>query len=413
MSTDRIERAKAKAKGMLGDEKVAHLWERQLARTKTGQLEKIISNVELVLANAPEWAGCIGWDDFAERIMVIKECPAGPLGPWTDNHDKVTTIWLQRCKWQLKAGLEVVAQAIETVAKRQRFHPLRDRLNALVWDGNERVDTWTTKYLGAEHTLVHSAIGARWLLGAVRRAFEPGCQMDAALILEGSQGLGKSTALRVLSLGFFTDQLSDVGSKDSCQELDGNWIIEIAELDAISRADAAKVKAFLTRRVDKYRSSYGRRVEEHRRQCVFAGSVNHNDYLRDETGGRRFWPVACNRIDIEALRRDVDQIWAESVQRYRNGHLSYIEDAAVAAALVTHTSERYQGDTWDSVVLTFAQLHESVSVPECLERVGVERAKWTQSDAARVGKILKAAGYLRRQIRNGNSREWRYSRKVV
>lgn len=405
----RVAEALAEGQAALHGAKVATIWERQLLVSKEGHLKKLGANVVLVLSNAPDWVGAIGWDEFAGRILILKTCPAGEPGQWTDHADKLAAIWLQRSKWRLEVGYELVASSIEAVARKNSFHPLRDKLSALVWDGNSRVDTWTTKYLGADDTLVHATMGARWLLGAVRRAFEPGSQMDAALILEGAQGLGKSTALRVLSLGFFTDELSDVGSKDAAMQLHGNWIVEIAELDAISRADAAKVKAFLTRRTDKYRPPYGRHVEEHPRQCVFAGSVNHSDYLKDETGGRRFWPLACQRIDLEALRRDAEQLWAESVQRYRDGEASYIDDAAIAAEIASHTSQRYQRDVWDDVVRAYAQVRESVSVAECLEHVGVERSRWSQNDSNRVAKILKAHGYVRRQFRVKEERVWRYT----
>lgn len=384
------------------------IWERQLLRSREGNVKRLLANVALILSNAPDWVGCIGFDEFAERITVLKACPAGEPGPWTDHHDKLAASWLQRSQWRVEAGHELVSNTIEVVAKKMRFHPLRERLNALSWDGNPRLDTWTSKYLGAEDTLVHATIGVRWMLGAIARAFEPGCQMDSALILEGDQGLGKSSALRTLSLGFFTDELADVGSKDAAMQLHGNWIVEIAELDAISRADAAKVKAFLTRRIDKFRAPYGRHIQEHARSCVFAGSVNHSDYLKDETGGRRFWPVACTRIDRDALKRDVEQLWAEAVARYRMGESAYIEDVAVAAQVAQHTAERYQGDAWERTVVAYAQVRESVSVAECLEHVGVDRARWSQTDANRIAKILKSNGFGRRYTRDGTVRAWRY-----
>jgi predicted P-loop ATPase len=389
--------------------KVSNLWERHLLRTKEGTIKKLMANVVTVLSNAPEWVGSIGWDDFADRIAILKSCPAGEPGtPWSDHHDKLAASWIQTCEWRIDCGHELVSHSIEVVAKRKRFHPLRDRLNALTWDGTQRLDSWTSKYLGAEDSLVHATIGVRWMLGAVARAFVPGCQMDSAIILEGNQGLGKSSALRILSLGFFTDELSDVGSKDASMQLHGNWIVEIAELDAISRADAARVKAFITRRVDKYRPPYGRHVVEQPRQCVFAGSVNHGDYLKDETGGRRFWPVECKLIDFAALARDVEQLWAEAVVRYRNGDSAYIEDAAIAAQVATHTAERYQGDAWDKKIVPWAQVRESVSVAECLEHVGIELSRWSQADANRVAKILKANSFSRKQVREGSIRTWRY-----
>lgn len=386
-------------------------WAKNILRGKDGQPKRLLSNIVLILTNDVLWKGAVGWDEFAERIMVCKPCPAGGLGPWSDVHDKLTAEWLQQSTWALESGTEAVADAIEVVARKTSFHPLRDRLNALVWDECPRLDTWTSKYLGAADTLVHSAVGVRWMLGAVARAFEPGCQMDSAIILEGAQGAGKSSALRTLSLGWFTDELADVGSKDAAMQLHGNWIVEIAELDAISRAEAAKVKAFLTRRYDKYRPPYGRHVIERARQCVFAGSVNHNDYLRDETGGRRFWPVACGAIDLGALRRDVEQLWAEAVTRHQTGELAYIADVAVAAEIGESVRQRYQGDAWEQVIMVHLQVREDTSIQECLEHVGVERARWTQGDMMRVAKILKANGFIRKQVRTGLLRQWRYVRE--
>lgn len=388
--------------------KVSNLWEKQLHRTKEGVVKRLMSNVVTILTHSTEWAGALGWDEFADKIQVLRKCPAGPPGSWTDLHDKRTAIWLQNSQWRIEASHELVGHSIEAVAKLNTFHPLRERLSALKWDGVPRLDTWTSVYLGAEDNLVHAAIGVRWMLGAVARAYDPGCQMDSAIILEGNQGLGKSSALRTLSLGFFTDELSDVGSKDAAMQLQGSWIVEIAELDAISRADAAKVKAFLTRRIDRFRPPYGRHVVERARQCVFAGSVNHNDYLKDETGGRRFWPIACTAINAIALKNDVEQLWAEAVVRYRAGESAYIEDVAIAAELSQFVSERYQGDAWDALVYEYAQVRESVSVAECLSHVGVEPGRWSQADANRVAKILKHHGYSRRQVRTGKGRSWRY-----
>jgi putative DNA primase/helicase len=384
-------------------------WELGLLRTRQQEVKKLVANVILVMTNAEDWAGAIAWDEFAERIIIVRACPAGDRGPWNDLADVRTASWLQRSQWRLDASPDLVASAVREVAAMNSVHPLRERLNGLVWDGVERLDTWTSTYLRAADTEVHREIGKRWMLGAVSRAFDPGSQVDTALILEGlEQGEGKSTAIRILSLGFYTDELDDIGSKDAAMQLHGAWIVELSELDAMGRVETSKVKAFLTRRSDRYRAPYGRHVAEHPRQCTFAGTVNHNDYLRDETGGRRFLPIEVGVVDKDALRRDVEQLWAEAVIRYRRGESTYTTNSALSALICAHTSQRYQGDAWHVHVMNYVQSVESISVAECLTHVGVERARWTQSDANRIAKILKSEGFRRCQVRTGKDREWRY-----
>lgn len=388
-------------------------WEHDLLRNDERKVKKLSANVTLILANASEWKGALAWDEFAERIVILRRCPAGEPGPWGDLCDRNTAVWLQRSRWKVEATPSLVADSVHVVAAANRIHPLRERLAALKWDEVERLDTWTTRYLRAADTEVHREIGKRWMLGAVARAFDPGCQVDTALILEGlEQGEGKSTAIRILSLGFYTDELDDIGSKDASMQLHGAWIVELSELDAMSRAETSKVKAFLTRRSDRYRAPYGRHVAEHPRQCVFAGTVNHNDYLRDETGGRRFLPIEVGVVDKEALRSDVEQLWAEAVVRYRRGEPTYTSNKELAALISAHTSQRYQGDAWHAQVMSLAQNVESISVAECLRHVGLDISRWGQPEQNRVAKILKAAGFRRRQTGTGKTREWRYVRQT-
>lgn len=220
-------------------------------------------------------------------------------------------------------------QAAELVAVKHSFHPVRNYLNALAWDGTPRLDTWLSYYLGVERLNAKApiggdyvdAIGRMFLISAVARIFEPGCQCDYALVLEGEQGNLKSSACTVLGGPWFSDHLPDLhaNEKDVSQHLNGKWIIEIPELSALLKADAAAIKSFISRRVERYRRSYGRRDMFEPRQCIFIGTTNEATYLRDPTGGRRFWPVKVLSVDLAALRHDRDQLWVEAVHRYRQG----------------------------------------------------------------------------------------------
>lgn len=151
------------------------------------------------------------------------------------------------------------------------------------------------------------------------RIYRPGTKVDNCLILDGGQGTLKSTALRTLAEPWFTDELGDLGSKDAALQLRGAWIIELSELDAMQRMEASRIKAFISRSNDRYRPPYGRHVVDMPRECILAGTVNHQTYLRDETGGRLFWPVRTGRIDIADLKRDRDQLWAGARARYQTG----------------------------------------------------------------------------------------------
>ena len=216
----------------------------------------------------------------------------------------------------------------------------------------------------------------------------------------------------------------------------GVWIIEIAELDAIGRAEVSRIKAFLSRTVDRYRPPYERYVIDVPRQCVFAGSVNPDTYLRDETGNRRFWPVRCGTIDLDALRRDRDQLWAEALVRFRDGAIWWLQDPELIAMADDAQAERMQADAWDGLIERWIGFERrrvnrgyagyddwqeeevgrraplsDVSVGEILaEAIGIEPAQWSRADQMRVTAWLKANGWRRYQARTEVGREWRYRR---
>jgi predicted P-loop ATPase len=251
------------------------------------------------------------------------------------------------------------------------------------------------------------------MVSAVARVFEPGCKADCCLILEGPQGIKKSTALRVLAEPWFTDEIADLGSKDAALQTRGVWVIEIAELDSMSRSEVGRIKAFMSRSTDRFRPPYGKRPIESPRQCVFAGSVNHSTYLRDETGGRRFWPVECQApvIDVDALARDRDQLWAEAVSLYFDGNVWWLDSVELNRQAADEQADRYEGDPWDELILAWVAGRDSVSINEvltlCLDR---RKDQWTQWDKIRVARCLRAHGWERFKAWGRGEREWRYRR---
>ena len=422
-------------------------WFNRLRQDMAGTPERNEANVIIALTSDVAFAGVLAFDDFAQAIVVRQPLPwngtNGPFPrPWEDADEVRTAEWLQLRG--VNVAPMVVGRTIGAVARDHRIHPVRDWLDHLRWDGTPRIETWTSTYLGAEPTAFHHTVGALWLISAVARIFRPGVKADHMLILEGPQGARKSTALKVLAgEEWFTDELPELGSKDAAIHMQGVWIVEIAELDAIGRAEVSRIKAFLTRTTDRFRPPYGRYTVEVPRQCVFAGTVNPDTYLRDETGNRRFWPLRCGTIDIAALARDRDQLWAEAVHRFREGAIWWIDDAALLACAREEQEHRYHTDAWDDLIEHWLT-HEirnlsdgypdysnsrtesvarpsplaDVSVGEILEdAVGLEPARWTRGDQMRVAAYLKANGWerYRRRDEGGRdaSREWRYRRPVA
>jgi predicted P-loop ATPase len=373
-----------------------------------------LANAITALRVAPEFSGVLGFNEFTLGTTMLKpvpwsECHEGMN--WTDHEDRLTADWLQRTG--IFVSVEIAAQAVQVVAKDHPFHPVRTYLDSLQWDGTKRIDSWLSHYLGAEPNEYTAAVGARWLISAVARIYRPGVKADCCIILEGPQGLKKSTALRILADPWYTDEIADLGSKDAALQTRGIWIIELAELDSISRSDVARIKAFMSRSTDRFRPPYGKRVVEQARQCVFAGSVNHFNYLRDETGGRRFWPVLCRRILIEDLQRDRDQLWAEAVARYRAGDNWWLNTKELNLLAASEQADRYEGDPWDDLIARwvddplpalepenphskerpalqpFTSSCDSVTIEDVLRHCICKRQDLlTQSDKTRVARVL-------------------------
>lgn len=388
-------------------------WVDLIRKNPRGEPLATFFNAELALREAPEWAGRIAYDEFSMRV-VLKDDPPWEVqlgAVWGEHHDRQALKWLQAKG--ILVNEQVLSSAVRAVAIHNTINPLKAYLEGLKWDGTKRVGQWLTLYLGVEQSAYARAVGERWMISAVARAFRPGCKVDCCLILEGPQDAGKSTALRTLGNGWFTDELDDMGSKDSCLQLLGAWIIELSELTSISRSDVARIKAFMSRTTDRFRPPYGRQLVEQPRRCVFAGTVNHGAYLRDETGARRFWPVECGTIDLESLGRDRDQLWAESVQRFRDGASWWLDTPELRAAADGEQRVRFESDAWDELIQNWLEAEGllSVSLDEILERcLKKDRSLWTQSDKIRISKVLSFNGWERFNAASHGKTLWRYRR---
>lgn len=224
-------------------------------------------------------------------------------------------------RFSFDPGKDNTIEATSYICLENSFHPIRDYLDGLKWDGSPRIEAWLNKYMGADDTALNRSIARIVLVAAVRRAREPGVKFDNILVLEGIQGTGKSSALQVLAGkdNFSDNDLLSLDAKQQMEALEGIWIYEIGELSGMNKTETNRVKAFASRQVDRGRPAYGRFREDRARQVIFVGTTNDDTYLRGPTGNRRFWPVKTASIDLGALESDRDQLWAEAAQIEREG----------------------------------------------------------------------------------------------
>ena len=383
-------------------------WKRRLLVTPTREARPLLANALIALREAPAWKGVVAYDEFALVTMSMEAPPwamhnHNSWSPriWTDHDDTLVTEWLQQ--HGIRVNPPTAAKAIEAVAKERAFHPIRNYLAGLKWDGTNRVESFAHQYLGAEDTAYHRAVSRCTLVSAVARVFEPGCKADHATILEGEQGALKSTAIEAIFSPWFSDDLAELGTKDAAMQTRVAWGIEIAELASMQRSEVEKIKAFITRKVDIFRPPYGARVLQVPRQSIFIGSTNAGAYIKDETGGRRFWPIACGAINIAAIKSHKDQLWAEAAHLYHKGTRWWLEGKDDIRAAKEQQEERRVTDEWENLVAAFVTGREDVTIGEILSEVFfIEKAKWTQPDQNRVARCLVALGW---------KRGWRYAER--
>lgn len=374
----------------------------------------VLANAMLALRAALELAETVAFDEMLRAPMLTAELPVinvdnvhidnAPFPrPVRDTDVSMIQEWLQQAGLE-KIGKDTVHQAVDLRAQERGFHPVRDYLSALEWDGVGRIDEWLSTYVGADPTPYHAGIGAMFIIAMVARIFEPGCKCDYAMILEGPQGARKSTASAILGGEWFSDSLPDVtAGKDVAQHIRGKWLLEIAELSAMSRAEAESLKAFISRPVERYRPSYGRKEVIEPRQCVFIGTTNKSTYLRDETGGRRFWPVKVGMIDTDSLARDRDQLFAEAVHAYRAGRQWWPDDAFEREHIAPEQETRFEEDAWEEIIKREITARDRVTVVGIArDALQLDTPKIGTAEQRRIGAILQRLGW--KQVRDWRGR---------
>ena len=306
---------------------------------KTGLIEPTIENIRLILTYDEAFRGKLALNTFSGRLVWRSAPPWAPFKrvcvtngtTFTDADAANMRNYFQK-HWKVNAP-KALEDAITSVSDANAFNPVFDYLQGLTWDGVERLDTLLVRYMGAKDTAFTRAATRKWFTGAVKRIYEPGCKFDSMLVLIGEQGLGKSRLPLIMSKGWFTDSLPSMsGDKSSFEALSGKWIVEVAELAAAKKSEQESIKNFVSKQTDSYRQAYAHYTQDYPRQCVFFGTTNDPEPLHDVTGGRRFWPIEVEGVDrgvLSGLEEERDQLWAEAIQRYRDGESLWLDDESV------------------------------------------------------------------------------------
>lgn len=400
------------------------LWERYaLDCSKSGPFATA-DNVERVLEGSKEFTSDVIWyDSFRERILTVWRAPEGRSREWTDDDDSMLLVHLQRTLSWHNLAMGAMREGFKAFLQSRRRNPLIEYLDALCWDGIERLPTFLADAYDTPQDAYHSAVGRCWLMSMVARAFVPGCQVDTIPVLEGAQGIRKSKSLEILGGEFYVSLPRGFGDVEFLQVMEGCWLGEIPDMASFRGRDLEHIKAFITIREDRYRRKYARHAITRPRQCVFAATDNTGDWNGDVTGARRFWPFRCQTVNIDYLIANRDQLFAEAVIRFRRGELHY--DVPVGDQIEQAEARRF-GDAWEQVIERYVtevpredrgetywikrpEPLAELQVNDILQNaLGLPPGKWDRGSQIRVSKALQALGWRRSKRRNGESRYWAY-----
>ncbi len=366
-----------------------------------GEPLNTLKNATLAIEN-DDAAPPVWYDEFMGRVLTGVPPRARE---WTDADDLALTYRLQDYIGMTKVSREIAQQAAMLVAFRRVHNCVKDWLNSLSWDQETRLDHFFEDHFGAEASEYARAASRNFWLSIVARVYRPGCKVDNMIVLEGAQGIRKSSALQAIGGDWFTEQHETVTGKGFFEVLQGKLVVEIAELDSFNRADITRVKQVVSCPSDRFRESYGRYAKDHPRQCVFVGTTNKDDWNKDETGARRFWPIACRGdIDLEEIKRSREQLFAEAAARFKAGETWWNMPADETR---TEQEKRYEGDAWEESIAEFCKLRTNVSVKEILlECLKLDEARIDRLCQMRVSKALKHRGWVRKKKQSG----WRYEK---
>ena len=369
------------------------------------------------LLDTLELKGRLKFNEFSQEIELLSP----PDWLKTKTWEEYAAIAIQgklSSKVLYNIAVPAVHNAILLLAKEHSYHPVKDYLGGLNWDGLPRLDTWLHMYCGAEENAKNTFIGRKTLIAGVARIYEPGCKFDHVLVMEGRQGVGKSYTFDILSQPWFTDAPLDIRDKGAVEVLQGKWFVELAEMDAIGKFEKRTLKGFLSRREDRCRMAYERSAKSFPRQNIFVGTINPeaSGWLVDNEN-RRFWPVATPQFNLKTLQADRDQLWAEAYHYYREGENIHVSDTKMETLLRDEVSIRQLDDPWTHKIVSWIEEHAANFIDSknrCLvvdpivvyeQCINGSALTFSNREALRITTILKKMGFVKRRIRVKGKRE--------
>lgn len=378
-------------------------WRRTLAKNDKDATIKNMSNMMQFMRHCDGLGDNIRYNELTGLIefkgVVLKD------------EDYVEMRMIIEREGLVPAELDVI-RACAAYALENKFHPIRDYLEGLKWDGRARLDIWLKRVFGAPDKPLISAMGRKFMVAAAKRIYEPGCKFDYMLVLEGAQGIGKTSAVNALfGEEYTTSDLHEFKGKQAAESIQGMWVAEIGELAALGKSDVRDSKKFITNTIDRYRPSYGKNNVFRPRVTVFIGTTNDDRYLLDPTGGRRYWPVPCTKVDIKALKAFRAQMWAEAVHLYKQGEATWLDDPELTKEITTEQEARYAGDVWETAIDNYlakpeVRMQGFVRVADIMfQALSIETGRMAKNDEMRVSNHLKNSGFLRDQRWNPNLRK--------
>jgi len=371
------------------DSKVVSHLEMQTSKDGVQNIKSTVPNLLIIMEKDKRWKKKVWLNEFSNAIYLDEK-------PLKDTDYTRIKRWMFK-QYGVHFSTEIIVEATNYVAEINGHNPLTSWLNKSVWDGVPRMDEWLVRACGGEDNKLTREIGRRWLIQCIARAMEPGCKADCVLILVGPQGARKSTTFRILgSPEYFCDTPMDIGSSNAYMQIHRAWIYEVAELDSIRRARNSSTKAFLSAQEDTFRLPYARQTVTLKRHTVFCGTTNKAEFITDETGSRRYWPIQVGKMDTDWTEHNRSQLWSEAVVAYKNGEKWYLENET-QEELNKQSSDFRQFDPWHEIVERYIRANGlNMSTTDLMEQgLKLEKYQMTRASEMRVGDIMRQLGFDR------------------
>lgn len=354
----------------------------------------------------------IAYNELKHTFQFLKDFEGIKVNEYFEEKHLALLKWYFVRVHDIQLGDGLLIQFMQIEGMRHTINPIKDWLKTIEWDGICRLDSWLHLYTGCALNVYTSEVGKILLCGAIRRIMEPGCKFDYMVILEGDQGTMKSSLFEILGGDHFVSLSFDHHEKEIIENIQGAWFIEIADMGGFAKKDIEWLRAFLTRRVDRCRLPYARTSGDFKRHNIFVGTTNpsgDNEYLKDDTGNRRFFPISTGILNINGLKSVRDQLFAEAFHKYRDQTL-YLTGEALEIAK-KEQEEREESDVWITPIRLFLPLKELTTTAEILkECLHIDLSKASLYDKIRIGKIMRKLQWPRRKNKYG---EWQYESPYI